>query len=114
MAHPQPRREEALEQVLARLGKPGDDGFFAQKAVTKTLDSLRGGQMATTAGKVSDYFKSMLGTFEMLMKQAGSGAPEIPFDELGKLLDVPLIMVDKTWLEDTHFEYRIRIAPPGE
>jgi len=106
--------QEALEQILARLGKGGDDGLFAQKAIAKTLDSLRGGQMATTAGDVGANVKAMCDMFAATMQQAGGDAPEIPFDELGKLLNVPLIMVDKTWLEDSHLEYRVRIAPKGD
>jgi hypothetical protein len=106
--------QEVLEQILGRLGKSEEDGFFAQKAIAKTLDGLRGGQMSTSAGDVGANAKAMCDMFGSMFKQAGEDAPGIPFDELGKLLNVPLIMVDKTWIEDSHLEYRLRVAPKGE
>ena len=104
--------EEILEQILPRLAKGGDDGFFAQKAVTKHFDAMRGGQAATS---VTDLGEMLGGLFDMIetgMKQTGSGAaPEVPWDELRKLLHVPLLSIDKAWLDSGHMEYRMRIAP---
>ena len=102
---------EVLEQVLNRLGKSGDDGFFSQKSITKHLDAMRDGQLAVS---VTDLGEMLGGLFDMLgtvMKQAPGGAPEIPFDELAKLLNVPLLSIDKAWMDSGHMEYRMRIAP---
>jgi hypothetical protein len=102
---------ELLEKVLGRLGKTGDDGFFAQKSITSAMDGLRGSQAAAS---VTDVGAAMSGLFQLLevaMEQAGGDAPEVPFDELGKLLNVPLWSVEKAWIDDTHAEYRSRIVP---
>lgn len=106
---------EVLEKILARLGKGGDDGFFAQKVVTKTLDSMRGGQVATSVTNVGETLSGLFSLLDLAMKQGGgSSAPEVPFDELAKLFNVPLLSVDKAWIDGTHMEYRAKVVPKGE
>ncbi len=103
---------EVLEQILGRLGKSGDDGFFAQKVVSKHLEAMRGGQVSVSVTDLGEMLGSMMGLFEMGFKAgAGSGAPEIPLDELRKLLNVPLLSIDKAWMDSGYMEYRMRIAP---
>ena len=102
-----------------RLGKGGDDGFFAQKSVSKHLDAMRGGQAATSVTDLGELLSGIVELFEMGFQQgfrsaSGGEAPEIPFGELVKLLNVPLLSIDKAWLDDKHAEYRMRIAPKGE
>lgn len=106
---------ELLEQILGRIGKSGDDGFFAQKNITRHLDALRSGQTSTS---VTDIGAAMSGLFKLLntvMEQSGNSG-DLPFslDELGKLLNVPLLSIDKTWIDESHAEYRARITPKGE
>ena len=60
----------------------------------------------------------MSGLFKLLntvMEQSGNSG-DLPFslDELGKLLNVPLLSIDKTWIDESHAEYRARITPKGE
>ncbi len=107
---------EVLEQILGRLGKSGDDGFFAQKVVAKHLDAMRGGEVSVSVTDLGEMLGSVIGIFEMGFKegfraQSGGDAPEIPFDELRKLLNVPLLSIDKAWMDSGHMEYRMRIAP---
>jgi|GEM_PF-4827003 len=107
--------KELLEQILTRLGKPGDDGYFAQKTVARHLDAMRGGQAITGATDVGSALSDIFGMLDLLMKAAeGRGAPQLPFDELSKLLKVPLLSLDKGYIDDKHLEYRARIAPKGE
>jgi hypothetical protein len=107
--------KELLEQILSRLGKPGDDGYFAQKTVARHLEAMRGGQAMTAATDLGSALSDLIGMFGALMKQLpASGGPQLPFEELAKLLDVPLLSMDKGWLDERHFEYRARIAPKGE
>lgn len=109
-----------LEQILARLGKSGDDGYFAQKNIARHLDAMRGGQAATGATDIGSAISDMLELFEAGFKQGfkeGSGgaeAPHVPFGELAKLLNVPLLSLDKAYIDDKHLEYRARIAPKGD
>jgi len=105
---------KVLEQILGRLGKSGDDGFFAQPKVAKTLESLRSGQGLASVTDLGETIGAIFDMMATIMKEAPSGAPEIPFDELAKLLRVPLWSVDKAWIEDGHMEYRVRIVPKGE
>lgn len=105
---------EVLEQILGRLGKSGDDGFFAQPKVAKTLDGMRGGQGTVSVSDLGETIGALFDLMAMAVKNAPAGAPEIPFDELAKLLRVPLWSVDKAWIEDGHMEYRMRIVPKGE
>ena len=105
---------EVLEQILGRLGKSGDGGFFAQKVVARHLDALRSGQAATSVSDLGETISSVFGLLEMATKQTGAGALEFPFAELGKLLKLPLWSVDKAWIDGGHLEYRMRIVPKGE
>jgi len=105
---------EILEQILAKISKGGDDGFFAQKVIARTLDSMRGGQVATSVTNMGEMLSGLFTMMDMAMKQAGNGGPEIPFAELAKLFNVPLLSVDKIWLDGTHMEYRMKVVPKGE
>jgi hypothetical protein len=104
---------ELLEQILTRLGKGSDDGFFASKTVAKTLDGLRSGQAFTAVTNLGEALGSTFSMLDMIMKQSG-GAQELPLDELAKLLNVPLLSVDKAYIDGTHMEYRMRVVPKGE
>jgi hypothetical protein len=106
--------KEALEQILARLGKSGDDGFFAQKNIARHLEGLRSGQVATSANDIGEALKDLCTKIGGVSGLSGSGDGKVPFDELAKLLHVPLTGVDKVWIDAKHAEYRIRIAPKGE
>ncbi len=107
--------QPALEQILSRLGKSGDDGFFAQKNITRHLNAMRDGQVAVSVSDVGAALSSFATMFGDLMKsQSPSEAKAIPFDELSKLLNVPLVGIDKTWVDAKSTEYRVRIAPKGE
>lgn len=105
---------ETLEQILPRLSKSGDDGFFAQKSITRHLDAMRSGQGTTGVTDVGATLSSLMTLLEGLVKSSGAATPEIPFDELKKLLNVPLLSIDKAWIDEKHMEYRARIAPKGE
>ncbi len=103
---------EVLEQILGRLGKSDDDGFFAQKSITKHLDAMRDGQAMVSVTDLGEMLGSIMNTFEMAMKVGvGGEAPEMPWDELRKLIRVPLLSIDKAWFDSGHMEYRMRIAP---
>ena len=50
----------------------------------------------------------------MGIARRGSGVPQLPFDELAKLFNVPLLSVDKGWIDGTHAEYRMKVVKKGE
>lgn len=106
----------ALEQILSRLSKSGDENFFAQKSIARHMDALRGGQAVTSADDVGKTLKGIVNLFGQMagLGGLGAGSKALPFDELAKFVDVPLVAVEKLWIDAKHTELRARIATKGE
>lgn len=107
--------QPALEQLLSRLAKKADDGFFARQDIAPHLAAMRDGQAVTSGTDIGNTLKGLCILFGSIVDKDGPpDAKAIPFDRLVKLLDVPLISVDKGWIDAKHAEYRLRIAPKGK
>ena len=104
---------EVLEKILPRLGKGSDDGFFAQKNIAGLLSGMRDGQGSTSVTDIGATLTGLVNMVSGFARSTPEGA-DLPWDEITKLANLPLISVDKAWIDDKHMEYRARIAPKAE